>query len=100
MKNGLLALIVVLEETLLYRVKFANIENLQLLYKTHNPLYHCELNSICIKAREVCRKERCWSKSEDVLLKHFIEWHQQKFHPPLPPPKLSFFKKLRKFIWE
>lgn len=98
-ENGMLALTVALEETLLYRVYFTEVENLQLIYRTHNPLYHCELNSICIKAREVCKKEYSWQRSEDVLIKLFLDWHQEKLHPT-PPPKLSFFKRLKKFIYE
>lgn len=98
-ENGMLALTVALEQTLLYRVYFTEIENLQLLYRTHNPIYHCELNDICIKVRDYCGKNDRWEDAEDMMIKHFIEWHQEKFHPT-PPPKLSFFKKLRKFIWE
>jgi len=98
-QNGLLTVVTPVEETLLYRVSYSDVENIQLLYRSYNPIYQNELRNLCIKTREYCGLNNCWRKAEDLMIANYIKWRQEKFHPT-PPPKLSFFKKLRKFIWE
>lgn len=98
-QNGMLAVLSAFKNGIIYRTKYIDVENLQLLYRTHNIIHQNELKGLCFKASEYCEKHGRWQRAEDVFMKLLIEWRQEKFHPT-PPPKLSFFKRLKKFIYE